>query len=222
MMSYCQLNPGTNLVKFELRYNNFHARKCIRKCCLHNVIHFVQASMCQKLYRVPLPTEGEKMINLCSKLYSPEGSRTITLASALRISRLVITRANRGTFPLGNCFWHTWNVEAIITDKFMLLQCGAVITQSILSQIRYGEVWGVFCGSSIWLIFCPVPVILNVIIHVSYTVETLYNTVNFCWSTHKRHSIARPKGRGMGCLLWVQRATYSVDLSKLSSIKYLL
>ena len=36
--------------------------------------------------------------------------------------------------------------------------------------------------------------------------------VNFCWSTHKRHSIARPKGRGMGCLLWVQRATYCVDL----------
>ena len=55
-----------------------------------------------------------------------------------------------------------------------------------------------------------------------YTVETLYNTVNFCWSTHKRHSIARPKGRGMGCLLWVQRTTYCVDLSKLSSIKYLL
>ena len=47
----------------------------------------------------------------------------------------------------------------------------------------------------------------------SYTVETLYNTINFCWSTHKRHSIARPKGRGMGCLLWVQRATYCVDLS---------
>ena len=54
------------------------------------------------------------------------------------------------------------------------------------------------------------------------TVETLYNTVNFCWNTHKRHSIARPKGRGMGCLLCVQRATYCVDLSKLSSIKYLL
>ena len=45
------------------------------------------------------------------------------------------------------------------------------------------------------------------------TVETLYNTVNFCWSTHKRHSIARPKGRGMECLLWVQRATYCTDLS---------
>ena len=55
-----------------------------------------------------------------------------------------------------------------------------------------------------------------------YTVETLYSTINFCWNTHKRHSIARPKGRGMGCLLWVQRATYCVDLSILSSIKYLL
>ena len=51
-----------------------------------------------------------------------------------------------------------------------------------------------------------------------YTVETLYNTINFCWNTYKRHSIARPKGRGMGCLLWVQRATYCVDLSILSSI----
>ena len=54
------------------------------------------------------------------------------------------------------------------------------------------------------------------------TVETLYNTINFCWSTHKRHSIARPKGRGMGCLLWVHRATYCVDLSILSSIKFWL
>ena len=63
----------------------------------------------------------------------------------------------------------------------------------------------------------------QVIIYI-HTVETLYNTVNFCWSTHKRHSIARLKGRGMGCLLWVQslRATYCVDLSKLSTIKYLL
>ena len=57
---------------------------------------------------------------------------------------------------------------------------------------------------------------------IGITVETLYNTINFCWSTHKRHSIARPKGPGMGCLLWVQRATYCVDLSLLSSMKYLL
>ena len=44
------------------------------------------------------------------------------------------------------------------------------------------------------------------------TVKTLYNTIDFCSSTHKRHSIARRKGRGMGYLLWVQRATYCVDL----------
>ena len=55
--------------------------------------------------------------------------------------------------------------------------------------------------------------LINPIVYISLTVETLYNTINFCWSTHKRHSIARPKGRGMGCLLWVQRATYCVDLS---------
>ena len=57
------------------------------------------------------------------------------------------------------------------------------------------------------------------VVDITCTVETLYNTINFCWSTHKRHSLARPKGRGMGCLLWVQRATYCVDLSILSSIK---
>ena len=57
-----------------------------------------------------------------------------------------------------------------------------------------------------------------------YTVETLYNTINFCSSTHKRHSIARPKGRGMGCLLWVQRATYwlcrltKIELYKICTI----
>ena len=64
--------------------------------------------------------------------------------------------------------------------------------------------------------------ILTHYIPIIYIVETLYNTIHFCWSTHKRHSIARPKGRGMGCLLGVQRATYCVDLSIWSSIRYLL
>ena len=95
--------------------------------------------------------------------------------------------------------------------------------------------WSVACFMSLsylqyYLMFQPLicnneaAVLFHQFIVLSYTctVETLYNTVNFCWSTHKRHSIARPKGRGMGCLLWVQRATYCVDLSKLSSIKYLL
>ena len=74
----------------------------------------------------------------------------------------------------------------------------------------------------IWDVFCEWPCCCWFWLFILGSYYTLYNTVNFCWSTHKRHSIARPKGRGMGCLLWVQRATYCVDLSKLSSIKYLL
>ena len=31
-----------------------------------------------------------------------------------------------------------------------------------------------------------------------------YNAVNFLTNIHKRHPIARPLGRGMGCLLWIQ------------------
>ena len=37
-----------------------------------------------------------------------------------------------------------------------------------------------------------------------YTVRFRYNTVNFLTNIHKRHHIARPSERGMGCLLWVQ------------------
>ena len=31
-----------------------------------------------------------------------------------------------------------------------------------------------------------------------------YNAVNFLKNINKRHPIARPLGRGMGCLLWIQ------------------
>ena len=37
------------------------------------------------------------------------------------------------------------------------------------------------------------------------TVRCRYNAVNFLTNIHKRHPIARPLGRGMGCLLWIQR-----------------
>ena len=36
------------------------------------------------------------------------------------------------------------------------------------------------------------------------TVRCRYNAVNFLKNIHKRHHIARPLGRGMGCLLWIQ------------------
>ena len=47
----------------------------------------------------------------------------------------------------------------------------------------------------------------NVMIHVmicQHTVRCRYNAVNFLTKNHKRHPIARPLGRGMVCLLWIQ------------------
>ena len=40
-----------------------------------------------------------------------------------------------------------------------------------------------------------------------------YNGVNFLENFHKRHSIARPLGRLMGCLLWVQTLIHILSLS---------
>ena len=37
-----------------------------------------------------------------------------------------------------------------------------------------------------------------------HTVRCRYNAVNFITNIHKRHPMARPLGRGMGCLLWIQ------------------
>ena len=39
------------------------------------------------------------------------------------------------------------------------------------------------------------------------TVWCHYNKVNFLKKINKRHPIARPLGRGMGCLLWIQHLT---------------
>ena len=45
--------------------------------------------------------------------------------------------------------------------------------------------------------------------HVSWhTVRCRYNGVNFLQNPHKRHPIARPLGRNMGCLLWINTLIY--------------
>ena len=91
---------------------------------------------------------------------------------------------------------------------------------TLKNGLTHGHMWHLLLLPLLPIRMCACTLVPEVTCHI--TVETLYNTINFCWSTHKRHSIARPKGRGMGCLLWVQRATYCVDLSLLSSMKYLL
>ena len=39
---------------------------------------------------------------------------------------------------------------------------------------------------------------------LTYTMQCRYNAVSFLTNTHKRHPVARPLGRGMGCLLCIQ------------------
>ena len=48
-------------------------------------------------------------------------------------------------------------------------------------------------------------VIMDVLVETQKcTVRRRYNAVNFITNIHKRHAMARPLGRGMGCLLWIQ------------------
>ena len=39
---------------------------------------------------------------------------------------------------------------------------------------------------------------------IEYTVRCRFNAVNYLTNIHKRHPIARPTGRGMGCVLWIR------------------
>ena len=43
-----------------------------------------------------------------------------------------------------------------------------------------------------------------IVIKYKYAVQCRYNAGNFLQNSHERHCIARPSGRGMRCLLWVQ------------------
>ena len=115
--------------------------------------------------------------------------------------------------PLDVCLW-LGNPSSCLADHGEPHACACCRTMHIAIQVPYYAVCQFIAPLS--------PQIKNGQKYLLHTVETLYNTINFCWRTHKRHSIARPKGRGMGCLLWVQRATYCVDLPIWSSIKYLL
>ena len=51
MMNYCPLEPWeqTSVIVLHEKYNQFHVRKCIRKCRLRNVVYVVQAFMCQSV-----------------------------------------------------------------------------------------------------------------------------------------------------------------------------
>ena len=57
VLPYCQLEPKEYIsVKFYLKFNCFHSRKCTSKCGLRNGGHFVSASMCLKIFDAPSST----------------------------------------------------------------------------------------------------------------------------------------------------------------------
>ena len=43
-----------------------------------------------------------------------------------------------------------------------------------------------------------------IVVYFYSNVQCRYNAVNFLKNIQKRHPLARPLGRGMGCLLWIQ------------------
>ena len=53
-----------------------------------------------------------------------------------------------------------------------------------------------------------------------HTVWCRYDAVNFLQNSHNRHPIARPWGRGMGCLLWVWSLIYVLLLPLQCHIQY--
>ena len=56
----------------------------------------------------------------------------------------------------------------------------------------------------------------------AYTVQCSYNSVNFIQNSYKRHIIARPLGRGMVCLLWIQSLIYILSSSLQSCMQYIV
>ena len=65
------------------------------------------------------------------------------------------------------------------------------------------------------------PVWCQAITQCWHTVRCCYNAVNFQKNIHKRHTIARPLGRGMGCLLWIQHLIDIMREFMQSFIQYL-
>ena len=50
MLYYCQLEPQEQTsLKLYLKFEHFHSRKCVWKCCLENVGHFVSNNLSKPL-----------------------------------------------------------------------------------------------------------------------------------------------------------------------------
>ena len=94
-------------------------------------------------------------------------------------------------FPLWYFSLMPWNTFLLQFLVFMLLNC----------------LWICILGTAFWWPLQETLVALCLMASANLVVSTVryrYNTVNFFKNIHERHPIARPLGRGMGCLLLVQ------------------
>ena len=75
VMNYCRIDPKEWMsVKSQSKYNKFHSRKFIWKCCLQNGGHFVSTSVCWSYLLVSFWCSGTvKMLRTHKKLRNLHG-----------------------------------------------------------------------------------------------------------------------------------------------------
>ena len=93
-------------------------------------------------------------------------------------------------FIFGQGVLHTLNVLLWRFDRI-------AFCEYVCYKVSYH--YRIMCG---WLSIHTMSVIM--VIERHNTVRCGFNAVNFITNIHKRHPMARPLGRGMGCLLWIQ------------------
>ena len=142
-----------------------------------------------------------------------------TQSQNLNVSRLILQLSLPNPLKTGIC-----NIPHCIILKYLLTYIFAYLhswTRLVLVQVMACPLFGTKpLLKQCWLIvICTlrnklqwnlnrntkIVIFENVVIHGHlHTVRCRYNAVNFITNVHKRHPMARPLGRGMGCLLWIQ------------------
>ena len=127
MITYCQLGSQEWLtVESESRYNHFHSEKCIWKCCLQNVSHFVQASMHKKIKRcnvVIISNASSSLKRNIIDIYT-----TVTVMEKWKPLSGIIYSSNFSShsmiFLLGKTSWTIY--EVVYTISFFMWVNGSV------------------------------------------------------------------------------------------------
>ena len=85
------------------------------------------------------------------------------------------------------------------------------------------RIWNLCGGDGVSSVSTNPDLYFALVIVVQYAILQLrcrYNAVSFLKNLHKIHSIARPIGRGMGRLLWIETLIYILSLSVQCCVQY--